>query len=128
MRKNLKPAPTNDYKDVVATVQKYVDGIRIGSPKTCAEAFYENAVYFGIVNGAVAGGSVQTFYDFLNQNGKAPDVVAHIDVLAITPTTAVVRVDLEKDSIGADYNDYVTLLKVDGIWKVIAKVYHQFEG
>jgi hypothetical protein len=128
MTKDFKPVPTNDYKDVVATVQKYVNGIRIGCPETCAEAFHENAVYFGIVNGEVAGGSVQTFYDFLNQNGKAPDVVAHIDVLAITPTTAVVRVDLEKDSIGADYNDYVTLLKVDGTWKVVAKIYHQFEG
>ncbi|MCF5393095.1 hypothetical protein GIV99_28895, partial [Pseudomonas syringae] len=48
--------------------------------------------------------------------------------LAITPTTAVVRVDMEKDAIGADYNDYLTLIKIDDSWKVIAKVYHQFEG
>lgn len=57
---------------------------------------------------------------------RLPTFIAHIDVLAITPTTAVVRVDLENDSIGADYNDYVTLLKIGGVWKVIAKVYHQF--
>ncbi|EJM62071.1 nuclear transport factor 2 family protein [Pseudomonas sp. GM48] len=126
MTKNLKTVPTYDYQDVVATVQKYVDGIRIGSAETCAEAFHEQAVYFGVADGEVSGGGVQTFYDFLRQNGKAPDVVAQIDVLAITPTTAVVRVDLENDSIGADYNDYVTLLKVGGVWKVIAKVYHQF--
>jgi Putative lumazine-binding len=27
-----------------------------------------------------------------------------------------------------DYNDFLTLIKLDGGWKVIAKVYHQFEG
>lgn len=74
MTKNLKTVPTYDHQDVVATVQKYVDGIRIGSAETCAEAFHEQAVYFGVADGEVSGGGVQTFYDFLRQNGKAPDV------------------------------------------------------
>lgn len=42
--------------------------------------------------------------------------------------TAVVRVDMEQDAIGADYNDYLTLIKIAGDWKVIAKVCHQFEA
>jgi hypothetical protein len=37
-------------------------------------------------------------------------------------------VDIEQDAIGADYNDYLTLINIAGNWKVIAKVYHQFEG
>lgn len=48
--------------------------------------------------------------------------------MAITPSTAVVRVDMENDAIGADYNDYLTLIKIEGVWKVIAKVYHQFDA
>lgn len=35
---------------------------------------------------------------------------------------------MEKDAVGADYNDCLTLIRIDGAWKVIAKVYHQFEG
>lgn len=27
-----------------------------------------------------------------------------------------------------EYNDYLTLIRIDGNWQVIAKVYHQFEG
>jgi hypothetical protein len=57
-----------------------------------------------------------------------PDIKTHIDVLAITPTTAVVRVDMEKDAIGADYTDFHTLIKMDGNWRIIAKVYHMYEG
>ena len=51
-----------------------------------------------------------------------------IDVLAITPTTAIVRVDMEKDVIGLDYTDFHSLLKQDGTWRIIAKVYHAYEG
>ncbi|MEQ9946297.1 nuclear transport factor 2 family protein [Pectobacterium aroidearum] len=126
MSTNIKTVPTADYAAVVAVVHKYVEGIRAGSADTSAAAFYEQATYFGVAEGKLAGGSVETFYEFLRQNGKAPDVVAHIDVLAITTTAAVVRVDLENDSIGADYNDFVTLIKTDGAWKIISKVYHQF--
>jgi hypothetical protein len=35
-------------------------------------------------------------------------------MLAITPTTAVVRVDMEKDAICSDYTDFHTLITVDG--------------
>jgi Putative lumazine-binding len=51
-----------------------------------------------------------------------------IDVLAITRTTAVVRVEMEQDAIGADYTDFHTLIKLDGTWHIIAKVYHMYEG
>ncbi len=74
------------------------------------------------------GGPISNLYKFVETNGKAPDIKTRLDILAITPTTAVVRIDMEQDAIGADYNDYLTLIKIDGTWKVIAKVYHQFEG
>ena len=83
---------------------------------------------YGFTNGERLGGPITNLYDFVKKNGKAPDITTRLDVLAITPTTAVVRVDMEKDAIGADYNDFLTLIKLAGTWKVIAKVYHQFEG
>ena len=83
---------------------------------------------YGFTNGELLGGPIKNLFDFVQKNGKAPEITTRLDVLAITPTTAVVRVDMEKDAIGADYNDYLTLIKIDGTWKVIAKVYHQFEG
>lgn len=49
-------------------------------------------------------------------------------MLAITPTTAVVRVDMETDAISADYKDFLTLIRIDGACKVAAKLNHQFEA
>ena len=82
---------------------------------------------YGLSNGTtLLGGPISNLYDFVRQNGNAADIKTHIDVLAITPTTAVVRIDMEKDAIGADYNDFLTFIKLDGRWQAIAKVFHQF--
>lgn len=128
MSKNIKAVPTTEYDAVIAVAQKYIDGLRNGSSDEVAQAFHKDAVMYGFTNGELLGGPIDNLFNFINKNGKAPDITTRLDVLAITPTTAVVRVDMEKDAIGADYNDYLTLIRIDGTWKVIAKVYHQFEG
>lgn len=82
---------------------------------------------YGLAGGkTLLGGPIDNLYDFVRQNGSAPEIKTHMDVLAITPTTAVVRIDMEKDAIGADYNDYITFIKLDSRWQAIAKVFHQF--
>lgn len=126
MSKNIKNVPTSDFEAVKSVVQKYVDGIRLGDVEICASAFFQEAIYYGVGKGRLEGGGVLEFLTFIGKNGTAPNVVANIDVLAITTTMAVVKVDLENDSIGASYNDFVTLLKIDQGWKIISKAYHQF--
>jgi hypothetical protein len=128
MSKNIKAVPTAEYNAVIATANQYVEGLRTGSAEGVAQAFHKDAVMYGFTNGQLLGGPISNLFDFVQKNGNAPEITTRLDVLAITPTTAVIRVDMEKDAIGADYNDYLTLIKIDGTWKVIAKVYHQFEG
>lgn len=48
------------------------------------------------------GGQIRSLHDFVDQSGSAPQMKARIDV---TPSTAIVRVDLEKDATGTDYTD-----------------------
>ncbi len=128
MSKNIKSVPTQDYEEVVSSVAKYVEGLRVGSADAVAEAFHKDAVMYGLTNGQLLGGPIKNLYDFVEKNGAAPDIKTRIDVLAITPTTAVVRVDMEKDAIGADYADFHTLIKLNGAWLIIAKVYHMYEA
>lgn len=128
MSKNLKIVPTSDYDAVVSTAQAYVDGLHAGDADATMSAFHKDAVMFGFTNGELLGGTARNLHGFVAENGAAPDIKTRIDVLAITPTTAVVRVDMEKDAIGADYTDFHTMLKEDGVWKIVAKTYHQYEG
>jgi hypothetical protein len=102
--------------------------LRVGSVNGVAEAFHKDAVMYGFTNGELLGGPITNLYDLVEKNGTAPDIKTRIDVLAITLTTAVVRLDMEKDAIGADYTDFHTLIKLGGTWHIIAKVYHMYEG
>ena len=128
MLENIKTVSTQDYVGVVAAANKYVEGLRVGSVDGVAEAFHKDAMMYGFTNGELLGGPIKNLYDFVEKNGTAPDIKTRIDVLAITPTTAVVRVDMEKDAMGADYTDFHTLIKLGGTWQIIAKVFHMYEG
>ena len=112
MSKNIKTVSTKDYEDVVATVSKYVEGLHLGSVTGISQAFHNDSVMYGFTNGELLGGPIKTLYDFVEKNGTAPNIKTRIDILAITPTTAVVRVDMEKDAIGANYTDFHTLIKL----------------
>ena len=115
------------YKEVTHTVVKYVEAIRIGSIDMLADAFHKDSVTYGFVDGSLMGGSSNPTADFIRKNGKSPGIDAHIDVLDMTPTTAIVRVITGNDASGADCNEYLTLVKDDNGWAVIAKVFHQFD-
>ncbi len=124
---NAKVVSVDEYNAVIEAARHYVDGLHTGDAETVAKAFHKDAIMYGLAGGkSLLGGPIGNLYDFVRQNGSAPDIKTRIDVLAITPTTAVVRIDMEKDAIGADYNDYLTFIKLDGRWQAIAKVFHQF--
>ena len=127
MSKNIKTVPTKDFEEVVETVVKYVEGLRVGSVTGLTQAFHKDAVMYGFTNDQLLGGPIKNLYDFVGKKGSAPDIKTRLDVLAITPTTAVVRADMENDAIGANYTDFHTLIKFDATWHIIAKVYHMYE-
>ena len=59
MSKNIKTVPTKDYEDVVATVSKYVEGLRVGSVTGISQAFHNDAVMYGFTNGELLGGPIK---------------------------------------------------------------------
>ena len=58
--------------------------------------------------------------------GAAPETKSRVDVLAIEGTAAAVRVTLE-DWHGLSFTDFHELIKEDGQWKIVAKVFHQYK-
>ncbi|MEO6014520.1 MAG: nuclear transport factor 2 family protein [Devosia sp.] len=131
MTKNLKTVSTAEYDAVVAQVMKYVNGLLSGKSKEVATAFHKDAIMYGMTGGPsseLLGGPISNLYDFVDKNGSAPNIAVRLDVLAITQTTAVVRVDMERDALDADYTDFHTLIKLDGKWNIVAKVFHKYDS
>ena len=128
MSKNIKNVSTQEYEDALVTVALYVEGLRVGSVPILTQAFHRDATISGFDDDKLLHGPIKNFYDFVEKNGPAPNIKTRIDVLSITPTTAILRVDMENDAVGANYTDFHTLIKLDGTWYIIAKVYHRYEG
>ena len=64
-------------------------------------------------------------YGAVDAFGAAPETKTRVDVLSIEGTAAAVRVTLE-DWHGLAFTDFHTLIKEDGQWKILAKVFHQY--
>jgi hypothetical protein len=130
MTPNLKTVSTNDYDAVIEAANMYTEGLRAGSPDIVAQAFHKNAVMYGFISPPkpdMLAGPIDNLYTFIRENGSAPAIKTRNDILAVTQTTAVVRIDMEGDASGADYTDFLTLIKMDGKWQAIAKVFHKYQ-
>lgn len=128
---NIKTVPTVEYSAVIAAADKYIEGLRVGKAEISAQAFHKDAIMYGFISPPkpeMLAGPIGNLWTFMKENGSAANIQTRNDVLALTQTTAVVRIDMEGDAVGAAYTDFLTLIKVDGRWQVIAKVFHKYHA
>ena len=66
---------------------------------------------------------IQQLFAWNDQNGPATGLQARIASIDLIDTVATVRLELENWT-GHRFTDLFTLLKVDGEWKIMNKVFH----
>ena len=109
--------------DIAAAVQHYIDGAKSGSSAEMRRAFHEDATIFGYEGDSLFAGPIQRLFDWHDRNGPARDLHAKIVNIDVAGTIATVRPELDNWA-GTNYTDVFTLLKVDGHWKIMNKVFH----
>ncbi|MGO4273483.1 nuclear transport factor 2 family protein [Paenibacillus sp. TAF58] len=116
-----------DYEEITITLNRYIEGNISGKSEVMKSSFHKDAIMYGYTkDGNLSAGSIQNLYGVVDKMGPAQDLQYRMDILDVSGTVAVVRIILE-EAHGATYSDYHQLLKVDGEWKVIAKLFHQHE-
>ena len=118
-----KTASLSDYDAIAKTVQTYVDAGKSGRGADMKSAFHEGATIFGYVGDELFAGPIQQLFDWNDQNGPATELQGRIASIDIFDTVAAVRLELDNWT-GHRFTDLFTLLKVDGEWKIINKVFH----
>lgn len=114
-----------EYQAVEAAAMKFVKSVAEGNSAYAKELFTDEAVLFGYLDGKLEHGSIEQFYHNVDTVDGGKDFKAHIDVVAVEETLAVVRVLEEGWGGRIDFTDYLLLLKMDGEWKCVAKAYNQ---
>lgn len=116
----------SDAEAIARTIQKYIDGGISGRSADMKPAFHEGATIYGYIGQELFGGPIQGLFDWNDQNGPASELKGRIAALDIAETIATVRLELDNWT-GHRFTDMFTLLKTDGEWKIISKVFHAQE-
>ncbi len=121
----MSNAPTNvsEHGAIAKTIQHYIDGARSGRGDDMRPAFHEDATIFGYVGADLLAGPIQKLFDWNDENGPATGLQARLAGIDLIDTVATVRLELDNWT-GHRFTDLFTLLKVDGEWKIMNKVFH----
>ena len=113
----------SDYDAITNTVHNYINGGQTGRTAEMKLAFHPDATIFGYVGPDLFAGPIQKLFDWNDQNGPAAELQGRITSIDLIETVATVRLELDNWS-GHRFTDLFTLLKVDGEWKIISKVFY----
>ena len=117
------PKNASQHDVIAKVVQHYIDGAKSGKGDDMKPAFHEDATVFGYVGDDLFAGPIAALFAWNDDNGPATGLQARIASVDVTGTVATARLELD-DWTGYRFTDLFTLLKVDGEWKIMNKVFH----
>jgi len=120
-----KPNYVQEYSDIVAVLNQYNEGGKLARSSVMKPAFSEQATIFGVDgDNRLTGGPIQGLFDTIDSafhpSPDAQGVIVNVDIVG---TAASARIDTN-DISGFCFTDFFNLLKVEGKWTVVSKIYH----
>jgi hypothetical protein len=115
--------PGNQFLANTKVVGHYIAGAKSGKGSDMKDAFHGDATIFGYIGPDLFAGPIQQLFAWNDENGPAIDLNARVDSIDVIGTVATVRLELDNWT-GHRFTDLFTLLKVDGEWKIMNKVFH----
>lgn len=123
-------AGSGDFQDVAEVLAVYFDGLHFADSKRLAQVFHPQAQYVCVTDGTLLYREMASYFPVVDARTSPAslgeerrDEIVSIEFAG--PVTA--RADL-RCSIGTrDFIDFLTLIKLDGRWQIISKVFHYTE-
>lgn len=118
---------SDDEKAIREVVQLYFDGIIKYDEAALRKAFHPDAYVIGLAkSGKLERAPFQEWV--LYTRGTAPDPTGRNNTIVtvdIAGTAAVAKTDLNWPHVR--YIDYLSLMKIEGEWRIVNKVFHRGE-
>jgi hypothetical protein len=121
-----------EHDAITRTMHSYIAGARAGDGEIMRPAFHPSATISGYCQGVEYTGSVEHVFQWINENGPAPNISPRFARIEIIESIAVVHLEVEHWSGklaggNARASDVFTLLKCNGEWKITHKLFHWHE-
>jgi hypothetical protein len=118
------PTYVQEYNAIVDVLSQYNEGGAKADSALMKPAFSQQATMFGVNGDKLVGGAIQNLYDVIDNSFRpSPEAQAAIVRIDIVGTAASARVDTDNVS-GFRFTDFFNLLKVEGKWTIVSKIYH----
>jgi len=120
-----KPTYVPEYSAIVDVLNKYNEGCKQAKSSIMKPAFSEQATMFSVgTDGQLSGGAIHNLFDGVDKDFRpSPEAQSAIVHIEIVGTAASARIDTN-DVSGFCFTDFFHLLKVEGKWTVISKIFH----
>lgn len=119
----MQTTAVHEYDAIEKTIQTYLAGGRSGKGADMKPAFHSDATIFGYVGPDLFGNPIQGLFDWVDKNPPAKDLQARLASVDVAGTVATVRLEIDNWG-GHRFTDMFTLLKLDGRWQIISKVFY----
>jgi hypothetical protein len=118
-----------DYQAIVAVLNQYNAGGAQADSSIMRPAFSSQATIFGVDgDDRLTGGPIEGLFEIIDSAFRpSPQARAAIVRVEIVGTAASARVDTD-DISGFRFTDFFNLLKVQGEWTIVSKIYHTHAG
>jgi hypothetical protein len=118
---------TEPFNDVVSVLADYFDGLYFSDTTRLARVFHPDAHYVSVTDGSFLYRTMGEYFPIVDKrpspasrNEPRRDSIVSIEFAG--PVTATARAHC---SIGEKlFTDCLTLIKLDGRWQIISKVFH----
>ena len=117
--------PAAVKKAIEEVIGKYIEGGRAADSSIMKPVFHENAQMSGPEQDGAFSGPIQALYDYVDSNGPAPDLEMRIVNITVSDERAASVVLHADHWHGKNFTDHFQLLKVDGTWKILSKIYSE---
>ncbi|KQQ38474.1 hypothetical protein ASG19_05385 [Rhizobium sp. Leaf306] len=115
----------SEEQAVQSVVHLYVDGMTFAHEGALRKAFHPKASIIGNYDNAVEWLSVAEFVAAVASEGPAPaGTQPLIEIIALDIAGDAASVKLIDEFAGLRFTDYLSLLKVNGRWVIVSKLYH----
>lgn len=121
---SVKVGDVSDIDEITKVLTVYMNAAKSGTGEQMSAAFHKDATIYGYVGENLAfNGPIKGLYDWHNSNGPAKDIQGRITNIDVVGTVAHARVEAENWT-KLKFTDLFLLLKLDGKWIIVNKVFH----
>ena len=125
---NSDTVPGEDRAAIESAIQHYFHANDTADPDELVLAFHPVSIMYGNRNGAFVGVDQPEWQARLRKEraeGKPPNKATWRKILSVDISGDVASAKLQSDFPTFQFLDYVNLVKIDGTWRIVNKVYYR---